>query len=487
MADDEGGPSNIRVICRFRPINEKEKLMFEDSQIVEFPDNQTVIINPQSEKETVPHRFVFDYVFTPDAQQESVYNVSAKPIVEAVMQGFNGTVFAYGQTSSGKTFTMTGPDLQSSEFMGIIPRMILTVFNKIEIADPKIEFQVKVGYCEIYLEKIKDLLNPSKSNLKIHEDKTRGVHIADLTEAYAASGKEVYELMKIGTGNREVGFTQMNAGSSRSHSIFILTITQTNSDDYSAKTGKLYLVDLAGSEKVGKTGASGKRLEEAKNINKSLTMLGSVITALTDGKSMHIPYRDSKLTRVLQDSLGGNSKTSLIVTCSPSPFNEAETLSTLRFGVRAKSIKNKPKVNREYTIGELKLMLAKVNEEIIKKDKIIFTLKNSGQGINFAEQEEIFKELQSDEKINCEVYDEVISELEDIKEKYAKVLQVNKRLHNEVEILNSENDGLKAGHEFIFRQIQVLQDRMSQSEQLLQEKEEVIEKLTISNEVLKND
>ena len=249
----------------------------------------------------------------------------------------------------------------------------------------------------------------------------------------------------------------------------------------------MYLVDLAGSEKVRKTGAAGIRLEEAKIINKSLAMLGNVITALTDGKSSHIPYRDSKLTRVLQDSLGGNSKTALIVTCSPSPYNEAETISTLRFGVRAKAIKNKPKVNREYTIGELKLMLAKVNEEIIKKDKIIFTLKNSGQGINFAEQEEIFKELQSDEKINCEVYDEVISELEDIKEKYAKVLQLNKRLHNEVEILNSENDGLKAGHEFIFRQIQVLQDRMSQSEQLLQEKEEVIEKLTISNEVLKND
>ena len=140
----------------------------------------------------------------------------------------------------------------------------------------------------------------------------------ELTETYVINDTEVLELMKIGTNNREVSYTQMNSTSSRSHSIFIISITQNNTKDYSAKSGKLYLVDLAGSEKVGKTGAAGKRLEEAKNINKSLTTLGQVITALTDSKSSHVPYRDSKLTRVLQDSLGGNAKTTLILTCSPS-------------------------------------------------------------------------------------------------------------------------------------------------------------------------
>jgi kinesin family member 5 len=493
MAEEEGGTSNIRVICRFRPVNDKEKQMFADSQCVEFPnDNQTVVINPQFDQGG-PHRFVFDHVFTPAASQESVYNIAAKPIVEAVLQGFNGTVFAYGQTSSGKTFTMTGPDLSSSELMGVIPRMVSTVFNKIIEADSKLEFQVKVGYCEIYLEKIKDLIDTTKVNLKVHEDRTRGVYIADLTEEYVSSESEVYNLMKIGTSNREVGYTHMNAGSSRSHSIFIITITQTNSSDYSAKTGKLYLVDLAGSEKVGKTGAAGKRLEEAKNINKSLTMLGSVITALTDAKSSHVPYRDSKLTRVLQDSLGGNSKTSLIVTCSPSPFNEAETISTLRFGVRAKAIKNKPKVNREYTLNELKLLLAKANEEIIKKDRIISSMKkaleSSGVPCNAIEEEKLKTEDDEshEESKNNDIYDEVLIELEDLRVKLSEQTLISFKQKSHIDHLTSENEQMKNDHEFLYKQITTLQTKMAQNEENLQDKEETIEKLMITNDSLKND
>lgn len=163
----------------------------------------------------------------------------------------------------------------------------------------------------------------------------------------------------------------MNAESSRSHSIFILTITQNNLEDLSQKTGKLYLVDLAGSEKISKTGASGTTLEEAKTINKSLTSLGMVIYALTDKKTQHIPYRDSKLTRILTESLGGNSKTCLIITCSPHPFNDQETLSTMRFGSRARCIKNTPKVNREYTVPELKKLLDTAQNECeYLKDRI---------------------------------------------------------------------------------------------------------------------
>ena len=371
-AESEEGRGNIQVVCRFRPLNEREKSISLGSSI-EFPaDPRQVYIN--SAAESGPLKFAFDYVFPPNSEQAIVYESSARPIIESVLEGFNGTVLAYGQTGSGKTFTMTGADVDDERLKGIIPRMITTVFGTIAGASEHLEFTVKVGYCEIYMEKIKDLLNPAKHNLKVHEDKSRGVFIADLTEEYVSNDEEVANLMKMGQANREVGFTLMNEGSSRSHSIFIMTITQNSTLDYSAKTGKLYLVDLAGSEKVGKTGAEGKRLDEAKTINKSLSTLGLVINSLTDGKSTHVPYRDSKLTRVLQDSLGGNSKTALIITASPSVYNEAETISTLRFGIRAKAIKNKAVVNKEYTVAELKLLLAKAEAECAKKTQRIQTL-----------------------------------------------------------------------------------------------------------------
>ena len=312
MEDDDIG--KVIVVCRFRPLNEKEQSQSKSLCVDFCEDNKSVKINSQYENGQ-DLNFVFDHVFSPSGTQEEVYEKAAKPIIEAVFQGFNGTVLAYGQTSSGKTYTMSGYDIGDE---GIIPRLIKNLFGTIHNSDDSIEFTVKISYCEIYLEKIKDLIDPNKNNLKIQEDKVRGVHMPELTETYVINDTEVLELMKIGTNNREVSYTQMNSTSSRSHSIFIISITQNNTKDYSAKSGKLYLVDLAGSEKVGKTGAAGKRLEEAKNINKSLTTLGQVITALTDSKSSHVPYRDSKLTRVLQDSLGGNAKTTLILTCSPS-------------------------------------------------------------------------------------------------------------------------------------------------------------------------
>jgi len=281
-----------------------------------------------------------DRVFDTGTTQKEIYDIAAKPIIESVLEGFNGTIFAYGQTSSGKTHTMQGPDIEDVELQGIIPRMVRTVFNRIETASENIEFIVKVSMIEIYMEKIKDLLDPSKDNLKVHEEKGKGVYVQDVTENYVGDEMEVYELMKLGNNNRAVTATNMNEQSSRSHSIFILTVTQNNLEDLSCKTGSLYLVDLAGSEKVGKTGAKGQTLDEAKMINKSLTTLGKVITALTDKKSSHVPYRESKLTRILSESLGGNSRTCLIITCSPALYNEAETLSTLRFGQRARNIKN---------------------------------------------------------------------------------------------------------------------------------------------------
>lgn len=360
----------IQVVCRFRPLNEKEKNISQE-YCCEFLDYSQVMVRSTSENNT--YKFNFDRVFDPKSNQQEVYDFAAKHIVESVLEGFNGTIFAYGQTSSGKTHTMQGI-IDNPEKEGIIPRMIRHMFNFIVNSSSDTEYIVKVSMIEIYMEKIKDLIDPERTNLNVREDKAKGIYIEDLSEHYVVSEDEVLEIMKLGSDNRSVAATNMNEHSSRSHSMFIMTIHQNNVKDLSAKTGKLYLVDLAGSEKISKTGATGLTLEEAKTINKSLTTLGMVINSLTDGKSTHIPYRESKLTRVLQESLGGNAKTCLIITCSPSIYNESETLSTLRFGLRAKKIKNKPKINKETTVAELKIEIDKMDKVIQKLNRRITQL-----------------------------------------------------------------------------------------------------------------
>jgi len=341
------------VCCRLRPQNNLEKT--QSGRIcVEVPDGGNTVYVTNTDQ-----FFVLDRVFRWDASQKEVYDYAAKPIINAVLRGFNGTVFAYGQTSSGKTYTMEGPDIEDKDYQGVIPRMVWSIFDGIYHSDEHIEFLVKVSIVEIYNERIRDLLDPKKDNLKVHEDKARGVFIGDVTETYVGCEQDIFDKMRAGHFNRSMAVTNMNEHSSRSHLVFMLTIEQKNLHDRSVKIGKLHLVDLAGSEKVAKTGASGERLDEAKNINRSLAALGNVINALTDKKYTHVPYRDSKLTRMLQESLGGNAKTSLIITCSPSQFNEQETLSTLRFGQRAKKIKNVVKVNHERSAEELKLLLEK--------------------------------------------------------------------------------------------------------------------------------
>ena len=274
---------------------------------------------------------------------------------------------------------MMGADIDDIEQRGIIPRIIEQMFDNILRSPGNIEYTVRVSYMEIYMERIRDLLVPQNDNLPIHEEKSRGVYVKGLLEIYVSSVQEVYEVMRRGGAARATAATNMNQESSRSHSIFVVTITQKNVETGSAKSGQLFLVDLAGSEKVGKTGASGQTLEEAKKINKSLSALGMVINSLTDGKSTHIPYRDSKLTRILQESLGGNSRTTLIINCSPSSFNDAETISTLRFGVRAKAIKNKAKINAELSPIELKQLLKKAQSQAITYEMYISSLEGEVQ------------------------------------------------------------------------------------------------------------
>ncbi|RLN66223.1 hypothetical protein BBJ28_00016207 [Nothophytophthora sp. Chile5] len=292
------------------------------------------------------------------------------------MDGYNATIFAYGQTSSGKTYTMEGANIDHPELRGIIPRTATEIFSNVLAADENMEFIVKVSYIEIYMERIRDLLDPYKSkvNLQVREDAQRGVFVEGMTEMCVTSDEELLATMRAGAANRAVAATGMNEGSSRSHSVFTVTLFQRNLVNQATKAGKLYLVDLAGSEMVRKTGATGRQLEEAKTINKSLSALGMVINALTDSHASHVPYRDSKLTRVLQESLGGNSRTALIINVSPSSYNAPETVSTLRFGMRAKSIKNKAVVNEQRSVEEYKVLLAAAEKQITKQQTHIIAL-----------------------------------------------------------------------------------------------------------------
>lgn len=360
----------VKVCCRIRPLNSKERGFTGDACCATIKDDFT-IAHASSNGDNKD--FVFDRVFGTDSRQEEVYMYAAQPIVQSIVEGYNGTVFAYGQTGSGKTHTMEGPEHTDPELQGVIPRMIGTIFEDVLKADANIEFNITVAYFEIYQEKIRDLLNTAQDNMMVREHPQKGIWVDGATEASVVSPDEVYGVMQQGAGNRATASTNMNDRSSRSHSLFLLTVSQTNLVDLSKKSGKLYLVDLAGSEKAGKTGVTGAKMDEAKMINKSLTALGLVITKLTKGEE-HIPYRDSKLTRVLTESLGGNAKTSLIIAVSPATYNEAETKGTLEFGVRAKMIKNKPKVNREQSIPELKALVAKLENTIATQKKRIRTL-----------------------------------------------------------------------------------------------------------------
>ena len=362
----------IKVFVRFRPLNDFENDLLSDNCGWETPkyisDTQIGIYSTKEVKDTnaqIPSNLIFKYdkIFNSESQQNQIYENVGKRIVGDVMEGYNGTIFAYGQSGSGKTYTMYGPDIFDDVYKGIIPRIVEDIFNYVEKADDNIDFQFKLSVLEIYKEVMYDLLTQQIGDIKIQENPETGIVIEGLSEVYLSSIDEFFEYVDLSQSNRKVAETKLNHNSSRSHCILILEVTQSFKKEKLIKKGTLNLVDLAGSEKVSKTGAVGLTLEEAKKINLSLSTLGNVIHALTH-KSEHIPYRDSKLTRLLKESLGGNYKTSLIVTCSPHSYNLDEVISSLLFAKRVKTIKNVVKVNIKYSYEELQKMVYLLNAKL---------------------------------------------------------------------------------------------------------------------------
>ncbi|CAA6653923.1 unnamed protein product [Spirodela intermedia] len=341
---------NVQVLIRIRPINSTESALQGNGRCLTQESSHTLKWTGHPET-----RFTFDHVACETTSQETLFNVVGLPMVENCMSGYNSCMFAYGQTGSGKTYTMLGDNLCDDR--GMTPRIFEYLFARIkeeeeERKNEKLKYVCKCSYLEIYNEQITDLLDPSSTNLQLREDMKKGVYVENLKEHDVSTVKDVIELLLQGTANRKMAATSMNSESSRSHSVFTCSIESQWEKDSMVhiRFGRLNLVDLAGSERQKSSGAEGERLKEAANINRSLSTLGLVIMTLVDianGKQRHVPYRDSRLTFLLQDSLGGNSKTTIIANVSPSICSMNETLSTLKFAQRAKLIQNNAKVNED--------------------------------------------------------------------------------------------------------------------------------------------
>ncbi|KAH6808567.1 phragmoplast orienting kinesin 1 [Perilla frutescens var. frutescens] len=372
---------NVQVLIRIRPLNTSEMVSQGYGRCLEQESPQTVVWLGHPET-----RFTFDHVACESISQEKLFRVAGLPMVDNCMSGYNSCMFAYGQTGSGKTYTMMGDihkmDGKLSEDCGVTPRIFEYLFSRIRKEEEsrvqeRLTYSCKCSFLEIYNEHITDLLEPSSTNLQLREDLKKGVYVENLSEHSVRTVNDVLQLLQQGAANRKIAATYMNSESSRSHSVFTCVIESRWEKDSMAhlRFGRLNLVDLAGSERQKSSGAEGDRLKEAANINKSLSTLGLVIMSLVDlaqGKHRHVPYRDSRLTFLLQDSLGGNSKTTIIANVSPSICSANETLSTLKFAQRAKLIQNNAKINEDASAGVIALQ----HQIQQLKDQLSFLMKH---------------------------------------------------------------------------------------------------------------
>ncbi|CAK9814688.1 Kinesin-like protein KIF11 [Anthophora quadrimaculata] len=425
----------IQVFVRVRPINNREKNS-KCTTIVEVPNNKEVIVHERP-YDKLSKKYKFDNVFGPLSKQIEVYNIVVNPLLDQVLAGYSCTVFAYGQTGTGKTFTMEGINSdstlhwQSDSSAGIIPRSLSHLFDKLQSLEAQ-EYTIRVSFLELYNEDLFDLLAPNDdgSKIRLYEDTSKkgAVIIHGLEEVTVHNKSEVYKILEKGSEKRQTAATLMNAQSSRSHVVFSITVHMKESTidgEEVLKTGKLNLVDLAGSENVGRSGSVDKRAREAGSINQSLLTLGRVITALVE-RAPHIPYRESKLTRLLQESLGGRTKTSIIATISAASINLEETLSTLDYAHRAKNITNRPEINQKLSKREF---LKQYTEEIERlRSDLLATRERNGVYLandNYLEMQALISQQtkEIEEKLNH------IKALE-------KTMQDKEKIFNELELQN---------------------------------------------------
>ncbi|XP_010525678.1 PREDICTED: kinesin-like protein KIN-12D [Tarenaya hassleriana] len=392
---------NVQILIRVRPLNTMEKSTNGYNRCLKQESSQ--IITWVGQPET---RFMFDHVACETIDQETLFRVAGLPMVENCLSGYNSCIFAYGQTGSGKTYTMLGEvdelEVKPSPHRGMMPRIFEFLFARIQAEeesrrDERLKYNCKCSFLEIYNEQITDLLDPCSTNLQLREDIKEGVYVENLTEYEVQSVQGILKLISQGSLNRRVGATNMNRESSRSHSVFTCVIESRweNDSTTNLRFARLNLVDLAGSERQKTSGAEGERLKEAANINKSLSTLGHVIMVLADvanGKPRHIPYRDSRLTFLLQDSLGGNSKTMIIANASPSINCAAETLNTLKFAQRAKLIKNNAVVNEDSTWD---VMALQHEIRLLKEELSLLRHQNVSRALSFGSARSNVVEVQT--------------------------------------------------------------------------------------------
>ena len=505
IIDPPSSNSNLKVFIRVRPPLPREKdknLPFNPITYIES-DNQTISLieyigGPLDESAKLEelithpnnfiyHRYKFDYIFDMDATQEKVYNIAANPSLKSIIDGYNSTIIAYGQTGSGKTYTMEGFTFDPKSInKGLIPRVIEKIFKILENTknikniDEISDFSVKISYLQIYNESIDDLLKPNNKNLNIREDNKKGLYVENLSEWIVKKPKDLYELLEKGEQFRAKSNTKMNDLSSRSHAIFTINIEQLKiyNDKKQYKFSKLNMVDLAGSERIKISGVKGKQLEESKKINKSLSALGNVINCLTDNKSKHIPYRDSKLTRILENSLCGDCITSMIAMISPYIGNYNESISTLNFAKRAKNIKVSAKMNIKEEINTQNI----INELIMK-----YKLNNNYFGNN----EEYITKILTEKKQAINEKNEAVAALEKasinfLKERKEKKILQEKILllsggQNSQNISNGEKNNLSDENEILLQKanekIFELQQKINSYEDLVVKQNEIMLKL----------
>ncbi|KAK6231854.1 hypothetical protein SCA6_001927 [Theobroma cacao] len=488
---------NVQVLLRCRPFSEEE-LRNNAPQVVTCNEYvREVAVSQNIAGKHIDRVFTFDKVFGPSAQQKDLYEQAVVPIVNEVLEGFNCTIFAYGQTGTGKTYTMegeckrakTGPNGELPAEAGVIPRAVKQIFDTLESQNA--EYSVKVTFLELYNEEITDLLAPEeiskvaleekqKKQLPLMEDGKGGVLVRGLEEEIVTSASEIFTLLERGSAKRRTAETLLNKQSSRSHSLFSITIhikEATPEGEELIKCGKLNLVDLAGSENISRSGARDGRAREAGEINKSLLTLGRVINALVEHLG-HIPYRDSKLTRLLRDSLGGRTKTCIIATVSPAVHCLEETLSTLDYAHRAKNIKNKPEVNQKMMkstlikdlYGEIERLKAEVyaarekNGVYIPKER--YYQEESERKAMADQIEQIGVLLETHQKQLEELQDKYVAQVRQCSDLSGKLETTEKNLNETSKLLANSEEELKKCH-YVLREKEFIISEQKKAENAL--------------------